>query len=151
MLTIFSIPKPFHNEISIIQNNAIRSWAHLNPACEVILFGDEEGIEEAAKESDVKHIREIRRNEYGTPILSDIFEKVQIISQNDYICYVNADIILTSDVMNALSKITHFHEFLLVGKRMNTDISEPLTITGNWEPDFLKYVELDGTGEDPTR
>ena len=48
MLTLFSTPKPFRGHIAVIQTNAIRSWLELEPACEVILFGDEEGTAEVA-------------------------------------------------------------------------------------------------------
>ena len=43
MLTLFTVPQPFRGEFSVIQRNAIRSWAKLDPACELILLGDEEG------------------------------------------------------------------------------------------------------------
>lgn len=46
MLTIFAAPKPFYGYIGVIQTNAIQSWLLLRPECEVILFGDEEGMAE---------------------------------------------------------------------------------------------------------
>ena len=56
MLTIFTIPKCFRGHISVIQRNAIRSWRMLRPECEIILFGDEEGMKEVAEEFGVRHI-----------------------------------------------------------------------------------------------
>jgi len=73
MLTIFSVPKPFHGRIGVIQTNAIRSWVLLRPACEVILFGNEEGTAEIASRFGIRHIPDVERNEYGTPLVSSVF------------------------------------------------------------------------------
>ena len=48
MLTIFALPKPFRGHAGVIQRNAIQSWLRLQPACEVILLGDEPGTREVA-------------------------------------------------------------------------------------------------------
>ena len=39
-LTIFAMPKAFSGHTGMIQNNAIRSWARLDPKPEILLFGD---------------------------------------------------------------------------------------------------------------
>ena len=83
MITFFTAPKPFQGHIDIIQRNAIESWLRLRPQCEVILFGDEEGIAEVARELKVRHIPEVARNEYGTPLISSLFEKAQEIARYD--------------------------------------------------------------------
>jgi hypothetical protein len=75
MLSIFAFPKPFRGHIATIQRNAISSWVRLRPQCEIFLFGDEEGTAEVAKEFGACHVSEMARNEYGTPLLSDVFEK----------------------------------------------------------------------------
>ena len=43
MLTIFTSPKPFTGHSRVIQRNAIKSWALLRLAPQIILFGNEEG------------------------------------------------------------------------------------------------------------
>ena len=63
MLTIFSIPKAFVGHIGVIQRNALKSWSLLEPRCEIIIFGDEEDIAEAAAETGAAHVPEIGRNE----------------------------------------------------------------------------------------
>ena len=63
MLTIFAIPKPFIGHIGIIQRNAVESWIRLQPKCEIILLGDEEGIERTAKELGTKWLPHLERNE----------------------------------------------------------------------------------------
>jgi len=59
LLTIFSIPKAFAGHNGIIQNNAIQSWVRLSPACQVILFGDDPGVAEAARRFGVVHVPDI--------------------------------------------------------------------------------------------
>ena len=44
MLTLFTTPKPFRGIFATIQRNALRSWTLLRPACDVLLFGNEDGI-----------------------------------------------------------------------------------------------------------
>src|SRR5438477_11746488 len=101
MLTLFSIPKPFRGHIAVIQHNAIRSWTLLRPACEVILFGDDEGVASAAADLGVRHFPEVARNEYGTPLVSDVFAQAQRHAAHDTLCYINADIIVMNDLLDA--------------------------------------------------
>lgn len=56
MLTLFSPPKSFRGHFAIIQINAIRSWLRLKPACEIILLGNEEGVEETASQFGIHRI-----------------------------------------------------------------------------------------------
>lgn len=55
MITFFSTPKPFRGHIGVIQRNAIRSWKLAHPDAEVILFGDEEGASETARDLGARH------------------------------------------------------------------------------------------------
>jgi 5,10-methylene-tetrahydrofolate dehydrogenase/methenyl tetrahydrofolate cyclohydrolase len=50
MLTFFGVPKAFRGHTGIIQRNAIGSWARLGRGSRVVLFGDEEGTAEVARE-----------------------------------------------------------------------------------------------------
>jgi hypothetical protein len=124
MLTIFAVPKPFHGYIGIIQRNAIQSWLQLRPPCEIILFGDG-GIAEVAAEFGIQHIPDVECNEYGTPLLSYVFRMAQDIASHKLMCYVNADIILMDDFLPAIRQI-QWHQFLLVGRRWDIDLKEPV-------------------------
>lgn len=123
MLTIFSIPKPFKGHIGIIQRNAIQSWTRLLPECEIILFGDEPGVEEVAAEAKAKCVPQISRNEYGTPLLDYIFAEVHKMARHHSLCYVNTDIILMSDFIKAVQRI-RFQRFVMVGQRLDIDLAE---------------------------
>lgn len=144
MLTIFTIPKPFYGYIDIIQHNAIRSWALLQPSCEIILCGNDAGVEEVAIELGVKYIPDIARNQFGTPLLNSAFEKVARISKFPLLCYVNADIVLFNDLLNAIKRI-NFPQFLAVGQRINLDHKDPLDFEQpNWEIELIELAHNNG-------
>jgi hypothetical protein len=124
MLTIFSIPKPFHGHIGIIQRNAIQSWSRLHADNEIFLCGDEAGVGETAAELKVQWLPHLPRNEYGTPFLDSAFEQVESISKYRWLCYVNSDIILLRDFIKAIKRVP-FPNFLLAGQRWNLDLTEP--------------------------
>jgi len=141
MLTIFTIPKPFVGHIGIIQRNAVHSWSCLRPRCEIILCADEPGTEEAAAEFGAKHIADVARNEYGTPLLDSVFEQVEEAASHDLICYVNADIILLSDFARAVHRLAGSKRlFLMVGRRRDVDISERLDFGPGWEERLRAYI-----------
>jgi hypothetical protein len=126
MLTIFALPKPFKGHIGSIQRNAISQWSRLRPGPEILLFGDEEGTSEFARELDLRHFPEIERNEFGTPLLSDLFAKANTLGSRELLCYVNADIILLGDFMGAVERTRAWRRrFLMVGQRTNIDLDEP--------------------------
>lgn len=152
MLTIFSTAKAFHGHIETIQRNAIYSWTLLRPECEVILFGDEEGTAEIAAALDIRHILDVECNEYGTPLLSSMFGLAQDVAKHQLMCYVNADIILTSDLLKGVQQVyEQRHQFLIVGQRWDFDLREPVDFSNaNWEEELrsqaTKYGKLHSKG-----
>lgn len=135
MITFFAAPKPFRGHIGIIQRNAIQSWKRIHPSAEVILFGDEEGIAEAARDLAVRYVPEVKRNEHGTPFLSPIFDDAKDLAQHTCLCYVNSDIILLSDFREATERVIALGgSFLMAGQRWDTDIIEPVDFSAKaWE------------------
>jgi hypothetical protein len=113
MLTIFSIPKPFIGHIGIIQMNALRSWTFLNPKCQIIIFGDETGVAEAAAKIGALHVPEIARNELGTPRLDWAFGHAQEVAEHRLTCYLNSDVIVLDDLPKTAAGI-EFPEFLMI-------------------------------------
>jgi hypothetical protein len=127
MLTIFTTAKPFRGHIGIIQRNALQSWKALHPEIEIILFGADEGAAEAAQEFGLRHEPQVERNEWGSKRLDYLFAQAQSIARNEILCYVNCDIILMQDFWRAFERVRAMHrEFLMVGRRWDTDITEPL-------------------------
>jgi hypothetical protein len=126
MLTIFCTPKPFVGHINIIQRNAIKSWTLLHPEVEVILFGDEQGAAEVCQEFGLRHEPEVKRHEKGPKYLNYFFYRAQEIANHEVVCYVNCDIILMSDFAKSIARVHAAHEkFLMVGRRWDTDVTEP--------------------------
>ena len=127
MLTIFTTAKPFRGHIRIIQRNALQSWKALHPEIEIILFGADEGAAEAAQEFGLRHEPQVERNEWGSKRLDYLFAQAQTMARNEILCYINCDIILMQDFWCAIERVRAMHrEFLMVGRRWDTDITEPL-------------------------
>ncbi len=117
MLTLFTVPKPFQGHIGDIQRNAVESWRALAPDIQIILVGDEDGVEEAARETGVEHLGGLERNERRTPRLDSAFELVEEVARHPLWCYLNADIVLLDDFLPAVSQVTaRFESFLMVGE-----------------------------------
>lgn len=137
-LTIFAMPKAFRGHIGVIQRNAIASWTHMQPRPHVLLLGNDEGAAEVARELGAHHLPEIERNRWGTPLVSDIFAQAQKLSETPHLCYVNSDIMLFDDFMAALLRVAAWNSrFLMVGRRTDTDITEPMDLA---QPDWSAQV-----------
>ncbi len=127
MLTIFTTAKPFRGHTGVIQRNALQSWKALHPGIEVILFGDDPGAAETCLEFGLRHEPFVERNEFGTKRLDCLFARAQAIAQHEILCYINCDIILMQDFLRATERVRAMHrEFLMVGRRWDTDIDAPL-------------------------
>jgi len=135
LLTVFSAPKPFTDpHIDIIQRNAIRSWQHLGPGVEVILVGDEDGLAEVASEYRVLHLPEVNRNDFGTPLVSSIFELARNASDSALLSYVNADILLLPNFVEIAQKVhAQTEKFLVVGQRWDLAVSSLLDFGISWD------------------
>jgi hypothetical protein len=146
MLTIFSTPKPFRGHIGTIQRNAIQSWKRLHPSVDVILFGDDEGAAETALEFGLRHVPDVPRNEFGTKFLRGFFEPAQQMARYDRLCYVNCDIILSKGLVSAIDvAASNFQKYLVVGRRLDTDIAEPWNFADPaWEERLVTFTQKGG-------
>lgn len=122
MITLFSHPKPFTPEFRKIQHAAIKSWKSLE-GCEIVLLGDDEGIAEAARKLQVGHISKIEKNEWGTPLVSDIFANIRQQCHTELACFINTDIILDQSFIQTVKQCskTFAEEWLLIGRRENIE------------------------------
>ena len=148
MFSIFSIPKPFEGHIGVIQRNALKSWTLLNPRCQVILFGDDSGVAEAAAENGALHVPEVPVNERGVPQLGWAFRMAAEVATEKTLCYVNADILLVDDIIDAARRIG-FPEFLLVGQRWDINVGGPMDFTGDWQSRLVLRAHEDGSPHPP--
>lgn len=142
-IILTSCPKPFVNSFVDIQSNAIDSWIALNRISphvkvHIYLIGDEENIEKACDINKIHHIPKVKRNEYGTPLISDLFKITQSIEINPnrnsekVYCFINCDIILMPDFVHTISAFVKGRlqnsfgqfskeDYLLVGQRTDID------------------------------
>lgn len=151
MITLFTTPKPFTGHTGMIQENALRSWTLLGPDVRVVLFGDEPGAREMAARLNVIHQPRIARNEYGTPLLDDLFAQAETLSDHRYFCYINADILLLSDFRSALvSARRRKRQFLMVGRRTDLDVNEPVKFELGWEDVMKAAAKQRGKLQRPT-
>lgn len=152
MLTLFAYPKPFTDpHIAMIQRNAIRSWTLLDIKPRIILFGSEPGVADMCAELNLEHCADTVRNEFGTPLLHDVFAKAEQLSSGRYLCYVNADIILLSDFSKAVSQLAEdpavlfpWARFMLGGRPWNIHVNSPLEFLPGWQETIKKRVSTSG-------
>ena len=151
MLTIFATGKPFRDHSGIIQRNALRSWLLLHPDVEVILFGDEEGAPEIARELGLRHEPFVERNEFGTKRLDCMFARAQEMARHPLLCYINCDIILFPEFCRALERVQAAHkQFLMSGRRWDTDVRQLMDFQVPGAVEQLRRLTLEtGTQRGP--
>jgi hypothetical protein len=150
-ITILGMPKPFRGHIGTIQRNAITSWTMLRPRPEVYLFGEEEGVAETAAELRISHLHDIARNEFGTPLLDDLFRRAREFARTPLLCYVNNDIILLHEFIDAVSAIhAQFPKFLGVAHRLNIELQESLDFAADGESKLRREIVPVGVPGNPT-
>lgn len=146
MLTIFSTPKPFDGHIGVIQRNAIASWKVLHPDVEIVLFGDEAGTAEICSELGLRHEPGVERTSEGTKLVRSIFGPAQRLSPHSILCYINCDIILGRDFIDAIRRVSDWGKpFLMVGRRWDSDVIAPIDLTSSeWEAKLREFFLREG-------
>jgi len=121
------------------QRNSLRSWTLLHPDCEVILFGNDPGTDEAAAEFGIRHIPDVRHSERGSTRLDYIFTRVQEIARHDLLCYANCDIIFLDHFVHAVASVAEWSKkFLMVGRRWDMPVDDSLDLDEpNWRVRLL--------------
>jgi hypothetical protein len=144
MLTIFSLPKAFSRHSQVIQDNAIGSWKRLRPACEIILIGNDPGVAEAAIRHGVRHEPSITRNKLGTPILADVFSRMNKLANYPFLALVNADILLLEDFLSAIDVVVRLRKkFLVIASRFNCRIDQPLSFDLGWDAELGRQARVE--------
>ncbi len=151
LLTLFTTPKPFTDpHIARIQRNALRSWLALGEEVEVFLIGDETGVAEVARELGIRHIPDVARNAYGTPLIPALFEQARRHSTSPLLAYINADILLTPSFVQGAHLISQkMSRFLVVGQRWDLEVQEDLSFGPGWEDELRRRVQEHGRRHPP--
>ena len=127
-ITIFTIPKPFVGHIGLIQTNAIHSWRQLG--IEVLIGGDEAGAAETARTLGAVELGPLERSEFGTPRLDHLFDLAHERASGEILVYVNCDILLFDDFVQAIERLSEISgAFLAIGRRWDLDLDRPLDLS----------------------
>jgi len=122
-MSMFAMPK-VSSEVREDTLSAVKSWSALGQ--EVILLGDTLEAADLAREAGVGEGHRpigIRCNSLGTPLVDDIFRAAHAHASHDILAYVNADIVLGSDFVDAAETAKAAFKggpYLVVGRR--TDV-----------------------------
>ncbi|MCX6764135.1 MAG: hypothetical protein NTU58_00270 [Candidatus Nealsonbacteria bacterium] len=150
MITLFTVPRAFRDPFNIPQRNSLKSWTLLRPKCEIILFGNEEGVAEVAAEFCVRHVPEIELNEFGTPVIGVTVNMARKLASNPIIGQLTSDIILFSNFTKAVSKI-NAENFLMVGRRWDLNVEEEIDFNDdNWEEKLQEKLRKEGKLHGPS-
>lgn len=146
LLTLFTAPKPFEDaHISMIQENAIKSWQQLGEQVQIVVIGDETGLAEACQRLGVLHLPGVARSVYGTPLVSSIFSLARGVNRSPFLTYLNADIILFPDFLEQLIKVSRLADkFLMVGQRYDLAVTEPIDFSEGWEAKLRERMKKEG-------
>ncbi len=84
-------------------------------------------MEEALVDCDILHLPDVRRNAQGTPLVSSIFGLARQASDSPFLAYLNADILLLPDCLEAVEQVQQpANHFLMVGRRWDLAMRQPL-------------------------
>jgi len=146
LLTLFTAPKPFTDpHIAIIQRNALRSWQALGDLVEVVMIGDEAGMNTVAAELGIKHLPDVKTNALGTPLISSIFDLGRAQNDSPYLGYVNADILLMPDLITTLENVAAmWKKFLMIGQRWDLEVNQQLNFGPGWTEDLTEQIHNNG-------
>jgi len=150
-VTLFTTCKPFQGHANLIQRNALRSWKELCSFSEVLVFGNEAGVNEVCHELGFRNIIEVSRSPFGTPLLGDLFRQAERFAHHDYLAFINADIMLTANPAHAVQTIgKQFDEFLLIARRWNVEMQDEWDFQStDWALKLDRYAVSQGTIEPP--
>jgi hypothetical protein len=150
LMTLFAAPKPFTDpHVATIQMNALSSWCRLADT-DILLMGDEKGLDQAASRLGARVVKDIRKNDLGTPLISSMVDAARRYGSGDLLCLINADMIVTRDLVEAALKVTgHLDKFVVLGRRWDVDIEAEIDFSEDWESQLRWRVEQTGSLHGP--
>lgn len=130
MISFLSSPKAFIGETGVIQRNAIRSWQNVHPDAEITIYGNSTNAYEVCEELGVCCVSDVLCSPSGVPYFNSIVEHARIHARHDVQCYLNCDILMTKDMIKAVSCID-FPRYLVVGQRLDLVSGVQIDTTSN--------------------
>lgn len=135
LLTIYSWPKSFADpHIATIQRNATRSWLLLEPKPNILVFGDEDGIDRHCSEFGLTRGLGTAEVVDNTVRIRDLATLAERNSDSEFYCFINADIILTGGFIESIQQASRLSgPFLMGASPWNVSITEDFAFGPNWE------------------
>jgi hypothetical protein len=118
MISLLTSLKPFRGDVARIQDAALGNWRRLDPAIEIILYGDGEGVADCALRFGAVHVPDVRANPQGVPDFAAIAEHAAGNARFDTQVYLNGDILLPPDFVRQIGRVA-LDRYLIVGQRIN--------------------------------
>lgn len=145
-LTIYTWPKSFCDpHIARIQRNAMRSWMHLTPRPAILVFGNEPGVAAFCGESGLRHVPDELAGIHGAVSIRELADKVEALSQTPFYCFVNADIILTNELIAGMNAVSgRFPSFLMGGSPWNLEVLTDLDFESGWDRELKQRALNEG-------
>jgi hypothetical protein len=114
---------------------------HLGDEVEIILIGEEEGVAEAARMNKIRFFPDVKRNSFGTPLISSMFSVARQNSTSPFLCIINTDVMLLPDCLTALKKVAEqFDEFVMAGQRWDLEVNKQLEYHSRFYDDLQQKV-----------
>jgi len=152
MITFFTTCKDFSGLTKIHQYNALRSWRQIFPDAEILIFGKEEGIQEIAEEIEASRFLSDLNYEPGeTPCVNELFSQAHERSWGEWLCYINADIIVTSSFKQAIRQVQRFQKnqgwanCLMIGQKWDVILDKEIQFDKpDWESKLITSAKKQG-------
>ena len=152
MLTRFTSPQSFAEpRFAPIQRNAIRSWRALEPPLQIIVFGNDEGVADVARECSLLHVPDVESDGRGVPIRSAMREFAGRVARHELLCIINADGIILDGFRDALERLAAdpdprlMRGFVAAGQRCNLDVDAEIDFDDpDWRARLRDRVRREG-------
>lgn len=134
MLILVTTFKPFTDPfVSMIQENAIKSWKMLNGVRKIVVCGNDIGFEDICNKYNLIHEPYVK-NVNNIPTIKGLFQiGNKHRNNNEYICYTNGDVIYTEEWIANVENFKYnyyitedkfkyynnYEKFLLLGRRFD--------------------------------
>ena len=101
---------------------------------------------DVADELGVRHLPDVVCNQWGTPLVSSIFDMARNASNSPVLVYINADVLLMPDFVSVARKAFEYAEkFLVVGRRWDLDVVDALSFNADWVSALCQNVGVNGS------
>lgn len=152
MISFFTTCKDFSGLTKIHQYNALRSWRKLFPNDEILIFGKEHGICPIAKEIEASRFpSDINYGAGGTPYVNKLFLQAQERAWGEWVCYINADIIVTSSFKKVIRRAQNaclhreWGNCLMIGQKWDVVLDREIQFDKpDWENKLIASAKKKG-------